>query len=227
MTTKMTKLFMLLFFTNLLLFSCQEPSTHDESPYEGPPKDHIISVERATEMYDTYSQRRVPVIQKYEDSIAPDSSKFTPTRYAEYDLKTIKQYIAYIEHEAEQANVDINTLRFYFSNYPNSDKFNNGDAVKYPRRNTFFIVPTMKYEDGNIGFSIEEVEGKFTAVPINRRAQEGKQNKRQADSTGQLNEAAFFMFNNATVQGGGSSLILNDSSITPPPAGSNDFDNNN
>ncbi|SRX55265.1 hypothetical protein AEQU1_02287 [Aequorivita sp. CIP111184] len=229
MTTKMTKLFMLLFFTNLLLFSCQEPSTHDESPYEGPPKDHIISVERAGEMYDAYTQRRVPIIKKYEDSIALDGSNFEPTRYAEYDLQTVKQYIAYIEHEAGQANVDIKTLRFYLSNYPNSDKFANGDVVKYPRKNSFFVVPTIAYEGKNVDFSIEEVDGKPTAVPISRvnSTKEINQNKRQADSTGQMNEAGFFISNNTAVQGGGTtSLILNDTQLAPPP-GTGGFGNNN
>ncbi len=228
MTTKMTNRIMLLIFANLMLVSCQEQTSQKESLYEGPPTGHIISVERAGEMYDAYSQRRVPIIQKYEDSIAPDSSKFTPTRYAEYDLKTIKQYIAYIEHEAGQANVDINTLRFYLSNYPNSDKFPNGDAVKYPRRNSFFVVPTMAYEGKNVGFSIEEVDGKYTAVPINRgtSAQEENPAKSQADSTGQMNEAGFFMLNATTVQGGSSSLILNDSNLAPPPP-IDDFGGNN
>ncbi len=228
MTTKMTNRLMLLIFANLILVSCQEPTLQKESQYEGPPTDHIISVERAGEMYDAYSQRRVPVIQKYEDSIASDSSKFTPTRYVEYDLEIIKQYIAYIEHEAGQANVDINTLRFYLSNYPNSAKFNNGDAVKYPKRNSFFVVPTMEYEGKNVGFSIEEIDGKYTAVPINRNTtmKEGNQDKAQSESSGDLNEAGFFASNNTSVQGGGNSLILNDGTMVPPP-GTDDFGNNN
>ncbi len=219
---------LILLFINLFLFSCQDASTHTDPLYEGPPKEHIISVERAQEMFDAYSNRRVPIIQEYENKLVPDQAPFTPTRYAEYDLKTIKQYIAFIEHEAEQAEVNINTLRFYLSNYPNSDKFPNGDAVKYPRRNSLFVVPTMDYEGTNVGFSIEEVDGKYTAVPINRRipTQEGNQDKGQVDSTGQMNEAGFFISNSTSVQGGGTtSLILNDSQITPPPS-SNDFENN-
>lgn len=219
---------LILMCINLFLFSCQDASSHKEPLYEGPPKDHIISEERAQEMFDAYSNRRVPIIQKYEDSIKIDTAKFTPTRYAEYDLKTIKQYIAFIEHEAMQANVEINTLRFYLSNYPNSDKFPNGDTVKYPRRNSLFVVPTMDYEGKNVGFSIEERDGNYTAVPIRRSnpIKEGNQNKGQADSTGQINEAGFFMSNTSTVQGGGTtSLILNDSQLAPPP-GTGDFGNN-
>lgn len=228
MKTKITNPLLSLIFISSIFFSCQDTATHGTPPYEGPPKGHIISVERAGEMYDAYSQRRVTIIKKYEDSIAADGSKFEPTRYAEYDLQTLKQYIAYIEHEATEANVDINTLRFYLSNYPNSDKFANGDAVKYPRKNSFFVVPTMAYEGKNVGFSITDVDGKPTAMPIRRviPVQEGNKDKSQADSTGQMNQAGFFMSNNTTVLGGTTSLILNDSHIAPPP-GTGDFGGNN
>lgn len=225
MNAKMTNRLLLFICISLMLFSCKEPSAEHEIPYEGPPKDHIISVARAQEMYDAYSQRRVPIIQKYEDSVVPSSEKFTPTRYAEYDLKTIKQYIAFIEHEAKQANVDINTLRFYLSNYPNNDKYPNGDAVKYPRRNSFFVVPTMAYEGKNVGFSVEEVDGKYTALPINKNAVQLNEGG-QEDASEVLNEAGLFTTNNTTVQGPGTSLILNESHISPPP-GTDDFGNNN
>ena len=227
MYTKTTHQFLLLLLVNMTLFSCQDPSTNNEPPYEGPPKDFIISTERAGELYDAYSQRRVPIIKAYEKSISEDIPEFEPTRYAEYDLATVKQYIAYIEHEATQAKVDIKTLRFYLSNYPDSDKFLNGDPVKYPRRNSFFVVPTMEVSGKNVGFSVEEEGGEYRAVPINRRqpTEEGNQDQNQKDSTGQMNEAGFFKSNNTTVQPGSTSLILNDSSITPPP-GNNDFGNN-
>ena len=227
MKTKFTNPLLSLIFISSIFLSCQDTTTHGELPYEGPPKGHIISVEQATEMYDAYSQRRVPIIKKYEDSVASDGSKFEPTRYAEYDLQTLKQYIAYIEHEASEAKVDINTLRFYLSNYPNSDKFANGDAVKYPRKNSFFVVPTMAYEGKNVGFSITDVDGKPTAVPMGRITPIEKEikEKSQTDSTGQVNEAGFFMSNSTTLQGGTTNLILNESSLSPPP-GNNDFGNN-
>ncbi len=218
---KIFRCFILL--TALFFLSCEEHS-NNEPPYQGPPKGHIISVERAAELYDAYSSRRVPIIQKFEDSIKPDSVKFSPTRYTEFDLETIKQYIAYIEHEAQEANVEINTLRFYLSNYPNADNFPNGDAVKYPRMNSFFVVPTMDYNGENVGFSIEDVDGKYTAVPINRQRTNQKGSQKQNDSTGQMNEAAFFSFNSAASQNVGGSLILNDGQVCPPP-GTNDFGN--
>lgn len=215
-----------LFFFSLssfLFFSCQEGPTHTEPPYEGPPKGHIISVERAQEMYDNYSKRRLPIIREYEDSLKPTNpEKFSPTRYAEFDLSTIKQYIAYIEHESKRANVDVSTLRFYLTNYPNSDKFPNGDKIKYPRQNSILVLPTMDHNGENVGFSIEELDGKYSAVPIR------KGNTANNESKGELNEAGFFMSNTSTLQSTTTSLILNDGTIMPPPAtGSNDFGNNN
>lgn len=228
MRTKLIAPLLLLIFFNLLFISCQEITT---DPDQGPvkPPTEIISVERATEMYDSYSSRRLPIIKKYEDSVVSDTSPFTPTRYAEYDLETIKQYVAYVEYKAKQANVDVKTLRFYLSNYPNSEEFNNGDEVRYPRRNSLFMLPTMDYNGENVGFSIEEINGKYTAVPINKseNTTEKDQNKAQTNEDGQLNEAGFFLAGSSVIQGSGtSSLILNDGNIMPPPK-RDDFGNNN
>jgi len=215
--------FSLCLFFGIFFIGCED-STQGEPPYEGPPKE-IITVKQAFEMYGSYSTRRVPLIQRYEDSISDDSSKFTPTRYAEYELKAIKQYIAYIEHEAKEAGVNVNTLRFYLANYPDSGKFDGGAVVRYPRRNTFFVVPTTDIDGKNEGFSIEEINGKPTAVAISRKmGRENGAQKSQSDTTAQVNEAGFFMPNSTSVQGSGTtSLILNDGSIVPPP-GTDDFD---
>ena len=228
MRTKLVSPLLFLIFIYLTFISCLESTgTADPGPVK-PPKE-IISVERASEMYESYSSRRVPIIKKYEDSVVSDTTPFTPTRYAEYDLETIKQYVAYVEFQAKQAKVDVKTLRFYLSNYPNSEKFSNGDKVRYPRRNSFFVLPTMEYNGENVGFSIEEIDGKYTAVPINNQASTNRkgQEKGETDSKGQLNKAGFFMSTSTAIQGGGTtSLILNDGQMVPPP-GYNDFGNNN
>lgn len=230
MKSKVIDRFFFITIFSLLLLSCQEGPSQTEPPYDGPPKGHIITVERAQEMYDAYSQRRVPIIKEYEDSITSGTKMFSPTRYAEYDLKTIKQYIAYIEHEAKQANVDINTLRIYLSNYPKSTNYPNGDAVKYPRQNSLFVVPTMDYNGNNVGFSIKEVDGKYNAVPIRKEERINDQNNDEGKGgpNGELNEAGFFLPYSSTLQVGTTSLIFNEGTITPPPAsGTNDFGENN
>ena len=142
-------------------------------------------------------------------------------------METIKQYIAYIEHEAKEANVDIKTLRFYLSNYPDSDKFPNGDMVKYPKRNSFFVVPTMAYEGKNVGFYLEEIDGVYTALPINRNSlSEKEKNQTQDEPQGSVNEAGLFISTNSATLSGSTSVILNDGGVAPPP-GTSDFGDGN
>lgn len=225
MKTKIIHPIFVLILINLVLLSCQEGTDNqDQGPIKPPAQ--IISVDRATEMYNTYSARRVPIIKKYEDSIPSDASPFTPTRYAEYDLESIKQYIAYVEYRAKQSKVEVKTLRFYFSNYPNSDTFANGDKVKYPKRNSFFILPTMEVKGKNVGFSIEEVDGNYSAVPINRSSVErveGMGNTKKSS----VNEAGLFFSSNIAAQSlNVLSLVFNDGQLMPPPE-VNDFGNDN
>jgi hypothetical protein len=229
MKSRNTYGFMAVIFISIGFFSCQEqPAGPDPGPVT-PPK-QIISVERAKEFYDTYTERRSAIIREYEDSISTDSSKFMPTRYAEYDLATIKQYISFIEQEAKDANVKVKTLRFYLSNYPNSSTFPNGDAVKYPRKNSIFIVPTMDQNGENVGFAIQEIQrGQPTAVPIRDIIGDTIANGKGTATVlpkKVMNEAGFFMANSTTVQGMGTqSLVLDDGNIGPPPP-HNDFGGN-
>ena len=128
-----------------LAFGCQEQSEKPKTESVKAPE-QIISTNQAQELFDNYSSRRAPLIQKFEDSLNKES-RFDVARYGYYDYKTIKKYIAYIEQEAEKAKVEISTLRFYFGNYPNKKQFADGRKVKHPRQNSFFIVPTLK-KDG-------------------------------------------------------------------------------
>lgn len=221
------KPFFILLFIASLTISCQEPTHQTEPPYEGPPKGHIISVERAQQMYDAYSERRVPIIQKYEDSLNPAGEQFTPTRYAEFDLETVKQYIAYVEEMAKKAQVDVKTFRFYLSTYPAGDSYPNGDEVKFPRRNSIFVVPTMAYDGQNVGFSVEETDGVYTAVPIKRAPSPKSMDEENLPKDGgQVNEAGILNFSAAVPPSESSSLIMNDGHIVPPP-GTNDFGEDN
>ncbi len=221
MISKMRKHFILFLFSIFIFSGCQEPMIH-EPPYEGPPK-QIITVQRAKELYDTYTSRRLPIIQKYEDSISQDSVGFNPSRYVEYDYETITQYIAFIEHEAKEANVEIAGMRFYFSNYPDSDKFPNGDVVKYPRKNTVFIVPTMNQNGKEVGFLIEETDGKKTAVPIYDRVGDTTRNKATAVvlPKAKMNQAGFL--SSSSSSSSTVSLILDDGGVIPPPQQKTDF----
>lgn len=77
---------------------------------------------------------------------------FKVVRYSYYDFETLKKYMAFIEQEADRANVNISTLRFYFTNYPNKDTFDNQNPVKEPRRNTFVMIPTVNTGNEEFAF---------------------------------------------------------------------------
>ncbi len=156
----------------LVLFfsSCHDDETQKpkEETVEAPSQ--VIPIEQAKISYDAYAKRRLPLIQRFEDSINLrrdyDTMKqqkrqqnknslnaqtnqvvapFDVARYVYYDYETIKQYMAYIEQESKLAGVEISTLRFYFSNYPDETFFENGkDSILHPRQNSLLISPTVK-----------------------------------------------------------------------------------
>lgn len=150
--------------------------------------EQIVTVEQAKKMYDTYGTRRVPLIQRYEDSINrigyndkmgrqktektqdPEKSiemkgkHFDVTRYVYYEYDTIKKYMAYIEKEAERAGVKISTLRFYLSNYPEKDMFPKDSAARV-RQNSIFITPTIKEKKKEYAYYGEEsAEGQLKMI---------------------------------------------------------------
>ena len=191
------------------------------------PPSQIISVEQAKSMYDQYTDRRAALIQRFEDSVQPGEKKFDVARYTYYDYKTIKQYLAYIEQEAEKAGVEISTLRFYFSNYPDKGQFEDGKKIVHPRQNSIFLMPTLNSEGLDYGFFTVEAEGGAReAVLLN-----GELGAYSPEGMGQLGEkidarnyAAFApSFNSkagataASGYQGGNSLILNEGSSAPPP----------
>ncbi|MEX0315481.1 MAG: hypothetical protein AB3N18_14990, partial [Allomuricauda sp.] len=147
----------------LFMASCKQqtkqPETNEETLQEEaepvkPPKG-IISLEESKSLYDNYSKNRVGLIQEFEAQRSPEEN-FDPARYTSFDYATIKQYMAYIEQEAKGAKVDISSIRFYFANYPNEEKFPDGDKIVHPRQNSIFMVPTMKVDGEDYGFYIGE-----------------------------------------------------------------------
>jgi len=178
----------LVFLSIFALSSCVEKDKpKDQKPVEAP--DQIVTIQEAKQMYDTYERRRVPLIQRYEDSIdrkgygdkiqqqkidnktneaeaaaSAAQKRFDVTRYVYYEYDTIKKYMAYIEAEAEKAGVKISTLRFYLSNYPEQDLFPKDTAARV-RQNSVFITPTIKEGDKNYAyFGQESAEGKLKMI---------------------------------------------------------------
>lgn len=144
-------------------------------------EDIIIPNEQAKELYDTYTDRREGLIQDFENALdsvgqdkdtynaqdqqaqnIKDQSKkadaqqsregFQVVRYGFYDFEDLKKYMAFIDQEAKKANVNISTLRVYFANYPDKEKFGNGRPIKEARRNTFVMIPTVNTGNEEFAF---------------------------------------------------------------------------
>ncbi|WP_420601558.1 hypothetical protein [Flagellimonas sp.] len=205
-------------FILLILAACQ-PKPKKEEPHEEPrekvkPPEQIISLEESKSLYDNYTRNRVDIIQQFEKEQHEDDN-FRVARFNSFDYKTIKQYIAFIEQEAEAADVDITTLRFYFANYPNKENFPDGRKIVHPRQNSLFVVPTMNVDGEDYGFYIGE-DGKAKlikdAVGAKGIGQRSKQNNKSYASMVPISSAP-------PAVNGGQSLALDKGSSGPPPNG--------
>ena len=178
---KKTLFALLVISTFIFSFSSCAEKMEKEKATEVVAPPQIVPIVEAKNMYDLYSKRRVPLIQKYEDSINRSkgtnkaqqiqqendkdkaqmeeaTAEFDVARYIHYDYETIKNYIAYIEQEAKLANVDISTLRLYFSNYSEDAK------NVHPRQNSIMLSPTIKKGDRDYLFYISGAQEQPQAV---------------------------------------------------------------
>ena len=206
------------------LNSCAEKkeNVQDREQTEVLAPNQIIPIAEAKGMYDNYSNRRVPLIQKYEDSINDNKEKFDVARYVSYDYETIKQYLAYIEQEAQKANVEISGLRFYFSNYPNEAFFpGTKDSLKHPRQNSILLSPTLKRRDRDYLFYVEGDGEQGQAVLLSDSFGEIKGMGNVTESTKTSYASMLPSLNMTTTSStnlyGRSSLTMNRGTGAPPP----------
>ncbi|MCM4164521.1 MULTISPECIES: hypothetical protein [unclassified Arenibacter] len=189
----------------------------EPAPTEISAPKQIVSVAQAKTMYDAYGERRVGLIEAYENELAPEK-KFDVARFGYYDYNTIKEYMDYIEQEAKRANVEISSLRFYFSNYPDKKTFDDGREIKHPKQNSFFIIPALKENDREYGFYIrEEDDGKNVPVLLTDNLEPKKE--AGTDRSGESKSEASFMptTSPAPFYGTNKSLVLNEAHMVPPP----------
>jgi hypothetical protein len=211
----------------LLFLACNTEKKQSEEESQEPTKEieapeKIISIDEAKNGYDNYTQKRVNLIEAAEEP-SKDGTKFVASRYGEYDIETVKTYIAYVEQEAKAAGVEIKTLRFYFSTYPDKEEYSKNKKIKHPRQNTFFILPTMKVDTLNLGFYIKNLgDGKKEAALIRDYPSKLKKGMGYTKTTQKSYASLLPSFNLNTFQGEGS-LILNDSHMSPPPEEGSDF----
>lgn len=216
-----------LLFAMLTSATCENDSSTKASARTNvnaePPK-QIVTVEHAKDMYDAYSKHRVPIIQAYEDSVRRSDAKFDVARYVYYDYETIKQYLAYIEQEAEAADVKISKLRFYLSNYPDKEKFPDGRTILHPKQNSIMISPTLdKGERDYLFYTTDGEQGKRRAVLLNDEFKPVKeQGMGSINRTTQRNEASFLPTSTNAVpleplMFVNKSMTMNEGNSVPPP----------
>ena len=156
-TSITTKILCVLVLTSI--FSCNQQQKENKPNSKTPPivdaPTNIISLNEANAIYDNYSEHRVRLIEPYETQQRQPDEKFEASRFVDFDYDALKQYIAYIDQEAEAGGVKkITKLRLYFANYPNEEKFPNGKKVVHKRQNSIFMVPTLEKGGINYGFFI-------------------------------------------------------------------------
>ncbi len=197
----------------------QKPVTEPVPTEVSAPK-QIVSVSQAKTMYDAYGERRVRLIEGFENELAPEK-KFDVARFGYYDYNTIKEYMNYIEQEAKKANVEISSLRFYFSNYPDKKTFEDGRAIKHPKQNSFFIIPAVKDKnDREYGFYIrEEDDGKNVPVLLTDNLEPKKDGGTDNMQSGESKSEASFLptTSPAPFYAKNKSLVLNEANMVPPP----------
>ncbi len=200
----------------LSIGACKPPQKKDE-PVGEPreqvkPPEQIISLEESRSLYDLYTVNRAEIIKQYEIERHPDE-EFKPARFTSYDYSTIKQYMAFIEQEAEGAGVEVSSLRFYFGNYPDKKTFEDGEKVVHPRQDAVFIVPTINVDGQNYGFYIGE-DGKAKLI-------KDAVGQKEMGSTQKTSQKAYASFapsiTEAPLLYKSQSLTLNRGHSGPPP----------
>nr|WP_298999746.1 hypothetical protein [uncultured Allomuricauda sp.] len=217
--TKKNGLLLVLGGMLLIGTSCQEKPKPPQEPEQEeketvkPPSD-IISIRESKSLYDNYTKNRIAPIMAYEKEMNDDED-FEAARFVDFDYKTMKQYIAYVEQEAKKAKVDVSTFRLYFANYPNKEKFRDGKKVVHPRQNSIFVLPTLMKDGQNMGFYI----GADGQAKLIRNTIKGKeQGYGSLENKTQKSQASFVpSFSSPTLLQGDQSLIMNHGGSGPPP----------
>ena len=219
---KIKIIFGVIALSSTIFISCndQKKSPDPLEPVKVKPPKQIISINEAKSVYDNYTKKRANLIEASEAPLE-DGSRFIASRFGDYSIEDMKNYIAYVEQEAKEAGVKVETLRFYFSTYPDKKEFPNRKKVMHPRQNSFFIVPTMKVDTINYAFYIKNLgDGKKEAALIrdypnlnqNGMGAFNQSNKSYASLVPSFNTNV----NTTSYQGNGS-LIMNEGHMGPPP----------
>lgn len=114
-----------------------------------------ISLDRAHEMYQAY-QARYNAMTEFRKGKED-------ARYGWHSLEFYKNYIAYLEYESKQKNIEISGLRLYYVAYPDDER--SGKQRDYQ---TYIFVPTYydKESDSHVAFDPAYVDDNGKPVPV-------------------------------------------------------------
>ncbi len=194
--------FLMCFVFTAFIISCNNSQKPDQENEE-PSKEllsHLIKLDDAVVMYKNYEEQRIAITKDTLQKLYNDN-KFEDTRTVWFDLKTIKDYIAFVEKKSAENHIKPDGLKFYFSVYPNNKGL--GDEKNHQ---TFFIAPTTKKDSKQSGYTLVK-EGDNEKVVYLKDAL----NKNQTQQNRKVNKASFFT---TIVQNDG--LLLNRGGGTPP-----------
>ncbi len=199
----------------LILSNCgdQREKPKDPKPITVETPKNIITLKQADALYANYSKFRSPIIVQYETKERAPSEAFEVARFVDFDYQELKDYIAYVDQEAERAGVKkVTKLRMYFANYPSEDLLSDGKKVIHKRQNSIFLTPTMAFKNGDYSFYIGD-NGKPKLI-IDWKSEQLKISETSSKQSNQASVAPNFFTSNFS---NGQSLIYNRGNSGPPP----------
>ncbi|WP_405291034.1 hypothetical protein [Algibacter sp. Ld11] len=209
-----------------------ENSIEKIKPQDDILKKHLISSAQGKEMFAEFDKNRAQVIDSNLQDLYKDRN-FEDTKFIWYSLDEIKAYLKYVE-AIQKANPkqDVSGLRIYFAAYPNSKRFKSGNAIKHPKQQTVFMVPTVAVKGGDkeynnlnhLPFVIQssspnKLEGQFEIV---EELMDGHNKKDRLElfrkQTKRFQKAGVnFSASLFPARASETSTIYNEGEMTPPP----------
>lgn len=174
---------LLILVVTALLISCQDKKPHQEEVE--PTKEmlaHIIKTEKAVEIYKNYEEQRLSILKDTLRAIYKDEN-FDDTRRVWFDLKSLKNYIDYVETKSAKNNINPEGLQFYFSVYGD-------DADNQKNHQTIFIAPTTKNEGVQSGYTLHVVDGETQPLYLKTILKNGRYDDQSQNQ--QMDKAGFF-----------------------------------
>ncbi|MET2983672.1 hypothetical protein [Aureibaculum conchae] len=203
LNSKIKYSFLLYLAATSLLISCQDQKPRHEN--QKPTKEmlaHIIKTEKAVEIYKNYEEQRLNILKDTLQAIYKDEN-FNDTRRVWFDLKTLKNYIAYVEKRSAENDITPEGLQFYFSVYGD-------DEGKQKNHQTFFIAPTTENKGKQSGYTLETIDDKTQPLFLKTILSSGRYTPSQNQ---QMDKAGFFSL---TTLDGDEGLLYNKSQGSPP-----------